>query len=1039
MPRRPLPPGLYDAPLTVALERAMGELAAHDPPLRAHLAALDPHEAPATLARAIHHRMVHALASLGGKKPDDKLLAQLHLANRVLELLRREAARGGAEPDDAFAPPARRLLAVVDSAETRLGTGAPPERPAIPLSESDLLVNGRHDLSIGPEIQKELASADRVDLLCAFLKWSGLRLVRPHLEALLARRPGSLRVLTTAYLAGTERKALDELVRMGARVKVSYDTGRTRLHAKAWLFHRETGYSTACIGSSNLSVAALLDGLEWNVRLSEIDNAPILAKFRAAFEQYWDDPEFRDYDGDTYDEAVRRQRAEPTSAPLFALFDIRPRPHQQETLDDLAAERARGHHRNLVVAATGTGKTVVAALDYKRLRGSLLFVAHRREILAQSLATFRGVLGEPGFGELLHAGETPRAGEHVFASIQSLHKGRLETLAPDAYDVVIVDEFHHAAADTYSRLLEHLRPRVLLGLTATPERTDGKSVLGWFDGRIASELRLWKALDQGLLSPFQYFGVAGPDLRAVPWTRGRYDVTELRNVYTADDWFVGHVLRELRDKVADLGRMRALGFCVDVAHARFMTDRFERAGIAAACVTGETPPAERDAAFAALRDGRLRVLFGVEVFNEGVDLPDVDTLLFLRPTESALLFLQQLGRGLRRRDDKDCCTVLDFIGGAHRRFRFDARFRAILGGTRRSIERQVERGFPHLPSGCAIQLDKVAREAILQNLRASLGLGYRALAEDLRALIADRGPAVDLATFLRETDLDLEDIYAKSGRTWTALKREAGLPVPDPAPDDPQLERALARMLHLDDPERLEGFGRLLAADAPPAADPTDPLQRALFVLLGYVRRPYADMPHAWAALWRSPLRLELRELLRLLDDRTRAVTHPPPLSGIPLRVHATYTLDEILAGVDERNKHGGVKRIQTGVYHVKRLRTDLLFVTLEKSESDYSPTTLYNDYPLSDRRFHWETQSNCHEATPTGRRYLTAVRGSEQRVLLFVRQRRHDARGETMAYVHLGPAYYATHRGGRPMQIEWELEHAMPAGLYQEVKVAGG
>jgi len=1033
--------GLYDQPVTLGLARALAEL---EPSVRKEIDRYDPHHAPAALARSVHHRLVRALASLRGGNDDDRLEAQVTLANRVLELLGREAEHGGATAEDAFDSPARRLLALFEPEQGRVAQATAPPRPQIALASSDLLVNGPHDLSVGSEVRRELASADRVDLLCSFLKWSGLRLLREALRELLDRRPGGLRVLTTAYMGATERRALDELAHLGAHVKVSYDTGKTRLHARAWLFHRDTGFSTACIGSSNLSAAAMLDGLEWNVRLSQVDNGAILDKFQATFEQYWADPEFRSYepgrDGDDYEAAIRREAG--SALRLLPNIDVTPRPHQQEILDHLAAERARGHTRNLVVAATGTGKTVVAALDYRRLkselgRATLLFVAHRREILDQSLMTFQVALRDGSFGETMHSGQVPRAGRHVFAAVQSLHADRLREVAPDAYDVVIVDEFHHAAAPTYDRLLAHLRPRVLLGLTATPERTDGRSVLGWFDGRIASELRLWKALDQGLLSPFQYFGLGGPDVSAVPWSRGRYDVSRLSNVYTADDLFVTRVLQEVHDKVTDPSAMRALGFCVDKAHARFMADRFRRAGIEALAVTSDTPDGERDEALRRFRDGSLRVLFSVDLFNEGVDLPDADTVIFLRPTESSTLFLQQLGRGLRRAEGKECLTVLDFIGGAHRKFRFDARFRAIVGGTRRSIERAVQSGFPRLPSGCAIHLDRVAQAAVLENIEHALGLGARGLVQDLREL-----GEVDLRTFLEEAGVELEDVYAASGRCWTVLRRAAGLDVPAPGPDDPQLERALARVLHVDDALRLDGFREFLRARAGPAADPGDPVQRYLFMLLGYVRVPLSRMADAWQALWASPaIREELLQLLDLLDDRLRTVSWPleGELAPLPLRVHATYTLDEIMAGADERNREGGIKRIQTGVYQVKRHRADLLFITLEKSASEYSPTTLYNDYPLSDRRFHWETQSSCHADTPTGRRYIHTARGSGHHVLLFVRRQRRDDRGETMPYVFLGPGHHHTHRGARPMQIEWDLAYPMPAGLYQEVKIAAG
>jgi superfamily II DNA or RNA helicase/HKD family nuclease len=1044
-PRESLPIGLYEEPVS----RSLADLLAALAPDRAEMAGLSPDEAPEAFARLLHERLVHSLRALPA---EERLSHQVTLTNQVLDLLRRTVPQGGAEVGDQVVAPAKLLMAIRPVPDGSLGARPPPERPRIRLTASELLVNGPQDLSVGPEIRRELASADRVELLCSFLKWNGYRVIEEALRTFLERRPGALRVLTTTYIGATERRALDALAALGAQVKVSYDTGRTRLHAKAWLFHRDSGFSTAYIGSSNLSATAMLDGLEWNVRLSRADNAPILAKFEAAFEQYWADPEFEAYDpardGERFEKAVHRERGRgvDTELPLLAAIEVTPRPHQQEILDDLAAERARGHTRNLVVAATGTGKTVVAALDYRRLakawggstRPSLLFVAHRDEILRQSQQTFRLALGDGSFGERLVGGETPAAGRHVFASIQSLSADRLAQIRSDAYDVVIVDEFHHAAAESYDRLLEHLRPRYLLGLTATPERADGRSILHHFDQRIASELRLWKALDQGLLAPFQYFGVEGPDVSHVAWKRGRYDTADLSNVYTAGDAFALRVLQEVRSKVSDVRTMRALGFCVDIRHAEFMAGQFQRRGIEALAVSGGTPQEERRAALQRLQHGDLRVLFSVDLFNEGVDLPDVDTLLFLRPTESATLFLQQLGRGLRRSENKPCCTVLDFIGHANRKFRFDLRFRAIVGGTRRHVERQIEQGFPSLPSGCAIVLDRASQQAILENVRRQLGTGQRGLIEDLRAL----GPEIDLPRFLRETGFDLEDVYERAGCCFTDLRRRAGFAGPPSSPESLRLEKSLARMLHVDDTERFTRFRALLSQPEPPVADSLSAIQRMLFVLLGYLRQPLSAMAEAWAALWsHADLRREMLQLLDLLEDRTRRLPAPltDRLASLPFQVHATYTLDEVMAGIGEQTAKGGVMRIQTGVYYSKPHACDLFFVTLEKSESDYTPTTLYKDYPLSPGLFHWESQSNCHAGTPTGLRYLEIRRDSVQKALLFVRQRRHDDRGETAPYLLLGPVFYRSHRGGRPMQIEWELERAMPAREFQEMKVAAG
>ena len=352
-PRRPRP-GLYDEPVTHGRD---AELSAFDAEL-VQLAVLEEHQAPVAIGRVLYQRIVSALGSVPGG--ESKTAEQIALANHLLDALREHAPKSKVTEDDRLAPPARRLLAVLEPREAPERPRV-PARPSISLSSSDLLVNGPHDLSLGPEVQKEIASADRIDLLCSFLKWSGLRLVEDALKELLERRPGrdaqgraALRVLTTAYMMATERKALDALVAMGADVRVSYDTARTRLHAKAWLFHRASGFSTAAVGSSNLSAAAMLDGLEWNVRLSQIDNGAILEKFASTFEQYWEDESiFRPYDPAEFDEAVTRGQKAALAPYLF--LDVAPRPHQREILDDLASERAHGRFRNFVVAATGTG------------------------------------------------------------------------------------------------------------------------------------------------------------------------------------------------------------------------------------------------------------------------------------------------------------------------------------------------------------------------------------------------------------------------------------------------------------------------------------------------------------------------------------------------------------------------------------------------------------------------------------------------------------------------------------------------------------
>ena len=587
--------------------------------------------------------------AIAGVDDADRVAVGVALARKIIEQIDQTISGSQAGPD-APIEPGTVLRAVLG--RTPDGRVEEMPEPLIPLLDTTLLTNAPGEPRVGNQLLTELHSADRIDLVMAFIRRSG---IAPLLDTLRSHCQSGreLRVLTTTYTGSTEGRALDALRDLGADVRVSYDMSTTRLHAKAWLFHRRSGFSTAYIGSSNLTYSAQISGLEWNVRVSGARNPDVIDKVAAVFESYWNSGDFVPYDAETF----AAETARPSSGTVVFLspIELRPEPFQERLLEQIALSRERGHHRNLLVSATGTGKTVMAAIDYARLRdrlprSRLLFVAHREEILEQSLATFRHGVRDYAFGELWVGGQRPRQFDHVFASIQSLNAAGLGSLEPGHFDVVIVDEFHHAAAPSYRALLEHVTPTELLGLTATPERSDGLPLLNWFDNRIAAELRLWDAIDQHRLSPFVYYGIHdGLDLRQVPWRRGRgYDVEGLSNLLTSNDAWARHVLAQVVSRVDDPRKMRALGFCVSVEHARFMARVFREAGVASIAVWADSPDEERAGALADLAARRINVLFSVDLFNEGVDIPAVDTLLLLRPTDSPTLFLQQLGRGLRR-------------------------------------------------------------------------------------------------------------------------------------------------------------------------------------------------------------------------------------------------------------------------------------------------------------------------------------------------------------------------------------------------------
>ena len=1020
-----LKPGLHEALLTRRLEELLTQLS--EGALLADVDELRDAEAADRVSRHVATIVARAIE----RAPEGQRGAEaVRITAELVQLLQ---LLGDGKLDlvgDELLDPASVLVAVLRLLPDGRAESIP--RPLTPLLDTTVFTNAPGEPAVGHELRAEVPSVDAIDVVMAFVRWSG---VRPLIDA-LRRHCGAgkpLRILTTTYTNSTEQRALDELKRLGAEIRVSYDTSSTRLHAKAWIFHRESGYSTAYIGSSNLTNSAQVLGLEWNVRVSAARNPDAVAKMTAVFASYWASADFADYDAADF--ARRTQELAPTDVTLLSPVEIELRPFQEALLEHIDLARHQGHHRNLLVAATGTGKTVMAAVDYARVgsqlgRSRLLFVAHREEILDQSRATFRHALRDAAFGEKWVRGARPTRFEHVFASIQSLRRADLRNIDPSHFDVVIVDEFHHAAAPSYEALLEHLQPLELLGLTATPERTDGLDVLRYFDGRIAAELRLWDAIDQEYLAPFAYFGVHdGLDLRRVPWRRGQgYDIAALENVFTADHAWARLVVEEIRRKVDDPATMRALGYCVSVGHAHFMARRFSELGLPSVALSAASRPEERTRVLRDLSHGRVRTVFTVDLFNEGVDLPTVDTLLLLRPTDSPTLFLQQLGRGLRKAQEKSACTVLDFVGTHRKEFRFDRRLRALLGGSRADLERQVRNDFPFLPAGCSFQLDSVAKEIVLGSIRAAIPSTWRERCNELRAL-----GEVGLGEYLDSSGLELEDIYA-GGHSWSEMRREAGLTTEPAGPAEGVLLRAVGRFLHVDDDERLDAYPRLLADEAPPDADALSSReQRLLRMLVSSLTSMGAKASFAEAAaqVWAHPqVRAELIEVLELLHERVSYLDHPLGLPGVPLALHSRYTRTEILAAFAVGD---GAKppTWQTGVWWEPNSKTDLFAFTLDKSVGGFSPTTRYRDYAISPELIHWESQSATDADSATGQRYIHQhERGTS--VVLFARLRTTDR-----AFWSLGPASYVSHEGDRPIAFVWKLERRLPAELYTSFAAA--
>ncbi len=1024
-----LPLGIYER----LLDQELQDLLEAHPDLNPILRSIDDESCPDTYAQFVGQLVQKALRV---SEPDQRLL----LVNRLIELL---SATDGLEFFQ------RNLLLAHDKnllIEIVQGTSK-TSRPHTPMAISSLLTGQGADPPLEHELRAEMMSADQVNLLVSFIKWSGLRLLMPAIEHL--REKGvPIRILSTSYMGASDPAALEWLGQQpNVTVRISYDTGGTRLHAKAYHFIRKSGYSTAYIGSANMSHSAMTTGLEWTVKVTAQDMPHILERFRAEFESYWESPEFEpftDQDYGRFRRAIQNFKTRAQSGTQF-FAEITPRPFQLRILDALEADRNRGAFRNLVVAATGTGKTVISALDYKRFseqhqeKPSLLFVVHRKEILEQSLSCFRTVLRDQNFGELLVDGQEPTEWRHVFASIQSLNfqKPWLNR-GPTHFSFVIVDEAHHGAAKTYRPLFDHLQPKILLGLTATPERMDGSSILPDFGDQFAAEIRLPEALEEKLLCPFHYFGVTDNiDLDADHfWRNGKYDQTALENVYTGDDiralQRVDLILGALHRYQPDLEGVRGVGFCAGVRHAEFMAEKFNAMGIPSATLLGKTAREMRPEIMQEFRKGNLTFLFTVDVLSEGVDVPEINMVLFLRPTDSLTVFLQQLGRGLRHAPEKECLTVLDFVGQTHRKYRLDTKFNALLSRRRQRIDREIEQDFPHLPPGCSIQLERVARERILKKIRTVLNDLNHFIPEVIQTWAQHVDKPLTFGAFLDETGLSPGEVLAK--KTWSEWKAKANQA---PAPTDPDLDagrKALGRIALRTDENLLDSISQLREPD--PSLG--EPINTALHYLLWSKNAANlgVDTPEDSLEKWRQnpTLLADAAEIAqwrkKCSEIPTRSITLPFPHQ---LQLHAAYGSAEIKAylGLATLFRSGPAGQ---GVLHNPDLKCYIHLITFQKEEKDFSPTTRYRDYPISATQLHWESQSTTTQESPTGQNHLH-FEDRGYTILFFARLTK-QLDGETRPFLFLGPAKrLLSYEGNRPIAMVWELAYPMPAALFEEAR----
>jgi superfamily II DNA or RNA helicase len=1010
---------------------------------------IDKEEAKSILSQNFQFILKKALGLISGQDQIDK---QIELVNKLIIVLR-DALDDSSFDENLIHINGKILKAIfsrIDFGFTDFENFLKEITPESRLIYSSLFTGGGGSkrLQLDGELQKEINSSDEIDFLVSFIKWNGLRLLMEELKE-FTRRGGKLRIITTTYVGATDAKSVEFLSSLpNTEVKVSYNTRNERVHVKSYMFRRNTGFHTAYIGSSNISKSALTKGLEWNVKITSKEVPHVIDTALKTFESYWQSADFETYEHSIHSEKLKVALKEGKFggngiSTNLTVFDIKPYKFQEEILEKLEVERSvHGRFRNLVVAATGTGKTVISAFDFVKFyktheQAKLLFVAHRKEILQQSLATFRGILKNQNFGELWVDGEEPSKYNHVFASVQTLNN-RIQSLnlSPDYFDFIIIDEVHHISASSYRPILSKFSPTILLGLTATPERMDGADILEDFCDHIAAEIRLPEALNQKLLCPFNYFGITdNVDLSNIQWARGRYIPSELNRVYTGNDQRVGHILNNLEKYLTDIHEVRALGFCVTQEHAKFMAEKFVLAGLKADFLISNGPT-DRDTIKEKLLRKEINYLFVVDIFNEGVDVPEIDTVLFLRPTESLTVFLQQLGRGLRLSDGKDCLSVLDFVGNARSEYDFEGKFRAMIGKTSNSIQNELERNFPHVPLGCTIILEKKAKETILKNIKEATRPNRNQILNKIRNFRFQTDLPLTIKNFCEFYHLPIQILYQNNRGPWKRLCVEAGVIDSFDSVNEKELTSCIKnKWLSTKSSSYFKFILKLAKQNFEIDLNSLSESDKLMCLMLHYDfwqrEGGFDTLEASIRKIGANPiLKEEIIEVLSILLDEISFMEFDIDLPyEQPLKVHARYTRDQILVAFGlttfeqkSSNREGAAEN--------KKLNTEILFVDLIKSEEHFSPTTMYEDYAINEILFHWQSQNSARPDLGKGLSYITHKEDNKN-ILLFIREEKKDEFGKTNGYVFIGEGKYKSHYGSKPMSINWELKEPIPHYLW--------
>lgn len=944
------------------------------------------------------------------------------------------------------------------------------------LSKPDFISNEKGSMkNFFKSLKFELMTSDGADFMVSFLRFSGLQILLKPIEE-LAKRGKKVRIITSFYLNITEAKALKKLLELpNVEVKI-IQTGNESFHTKAYLFHRESGFNSIIIGSSNISKSALVNGHEWNVKIPDSAYLPIYKQGKEKFNNLWNSPEclslsddlitqYELHSNNAKKEYIKPFKvAEENTRTLYDASIIQPNAMQRDALSALEQTREIGKTKGVVIAATGTGKTYLSAFDVKNFNPNrMLFLAHREDILVKSKETFKTVFNtEEHFG-ILSGNVKEQYQPYLFATVQTLSRDNvLNTFDPDYFDYIVIDEFHHAQASTYLKVINHFNPKFLLGLTATPERLDGQDVLQLCDYNVVYEIRLRDALEAELLAPFHYFGVADDtvDYEAIKIKNGFYDETELMHALKTEKR-VEYVISTINKYSYSGDKLICLGFCSSIEHAKFMSEEFNVRGFVTTYLTGEHGPVERKETISKLEDenNSLQIIFTVDIFNEGIDIPNLNLVLFLRPTESPTIFIQQLGRGLRKSSNKEFVTILDFIGNYQKSFVVPL---ALSGHTNHngfdkdSLRVAVQHEFADLPGGAYVDLDPVTQKRILEKID-SIRLDSIAVIKDLyNQFKKDLGRSPKITDFLYAEKAPNINFFLNKFKSWVGTKQKMN--------DIEEYDQAVIDNEYLYEVlERIESYY--------PIKWPYE------FIILELALEKRSITFEDIAKIIKNRFGI----LIEISDHKSLIIRAMKRLSESFKKFtwcfgqidNEIFIVEESFFQIDQLSKTQVKERIEYGIIQYRRMyqpqhllkqnerlvkyqnytRNDLiflfeaqvqegtwregvsrvgnqycLFINLNKHDK-IDDHLKYHDYFMDPMNFHWQSQNQTTHESTRGQDYIHH-KERDIHIHLFVRKFT-EMHGMTLPFTYLGEIDYVSSKGNSPMNIHWRLQAPVPQDLF--------